>query len=209
MHNFLSYIFKKPDKYVLVWAFILANIKSNSCELDKRFIMSRFKLNRTTFNRIIDFGNSYVGGQKVVAKCSRNILMVRISSVSAEQKVNIISSVENPIITEIISFLNVILKRNGKRGIKENNKSASTYINKRLKDGHSTDDFKDVMLAQEKWLHDPKMHMYYRPSTLFSGKFEEYLNNIIQPNEQPKNSKQQDQLFNALRQAESDSNQEF
>ena len=60
------------------------------------------------------------------------------------------------------------------------------------------------MLAQEKWLKDPKMHTYYRPSTLFSGKFEEYLNNINKPDEPIKENRQQNKLFNALREAQSD-----
>ena len=204
MHKFLKYVFEKPDKYVLVWAFILSKTKNNSCIIDKSHIQTRFKLNRTTFRRIVEYGNNYVGEQKVNIKWTRNLLTVSFSKHVSVHKTNTSVQIVNQDVVEIITFFNSILQRNGKRGIKDNNKSAITYINKRLKDGHTTDDFKDVMLAQEKWLNDPKMHTYYRPSTLFSGKFEEYLNNINQPNEPVKENKQQNKLFNALREAQSD-----
>lgn len=205
MNNFLNYLFEKPDKYVLVWAFILSKIKNNTCELDKLHLMSKFKLNRTTFTRIIDYGTNYSGEQRMNAKWTRKSLIISIKKQVREQRTNNNVQVVEPIIADIITFFNQILQRNGKRGIKENNKSAITYIKKRLKEGHSIDDFKDVMLAQEKWLHDPKMHTYYRPSTLFSGKFEEYLNNITQPDESTNNNKRSQQLFDAIEQAQSDS----
>jgi uncharacterized phage protein (TIGR02220 family) len=167
--------------------------------------MSRFKLNRTTFQRIIEFGLNYEGEQSMNVIWTRKSLIISVKKQVREQRTNNSVQIINPIISEIITFFNQILQRNGKRGIKENNKSATTYINKRLKEGHTIDDFKDVMLAQEKWLHDPKMHMYYRPSTLFSGKFEEYLNNITQPDESTNNNKRSQQLFDAIEQAQSDS----
>lgn len=205
MNNFLNYMFEKPDKYVLVWAFILSKIKNNTCELDKLHVMSKFKLNRTTFTRIIDYGTNYSGEQHMNANWTRKSLIISIKKQVREQRTNNNVQVVEPIVADIITFFNQILQRNGKRGIKENNKSAITYIKKRLKEGHTIDDFKDVMLAQEKWLHDPKMHMYYRPSTLFSGKFEEYLNNITQPDESTNNNKRSQQLFDAIEQAQSDS----
>ena len=205
MNKFLHYLFEKPDRYVLVWAFILSKIKNNTCELDKLYVMSRFKLNRTTFQRIIEFGLNYEGEQSMNVIWTRKSLIISVKKQVREQRTNNSVQIINPIISEIITFFNQILQRNGKRGIKENNKSATTYINKRLKEGHTIDDFKDVMLAQEKWLHDPKMHMYYRPSTLFSGKFEEYLNNITQPDESTNNNKRSQQLFDAIEQAQSDS----
>tara|TARA_R110002012_G_scaffold311164_2_gene520454 strand:- start:1677 stop:2297 length:621 start_codon:yes stop_codon:yes gene_type:complete len=205
MNKFLNYLFEKPDRYVLVWAFILSKLKNNTCELDKLYVMSKFKLNRTTFTRIIDYGLKYSGEHSMNLNWTRNTLIVSVNKRVREQRENTSVQVLEPTLTEIITFFNQILQRNGKRGIKENNKSAISYINKRLKEGHTIDEFKDVMLAQEKWLHDPKMHTYYRPSTLFSGKFEEYLNNITQPDESTNNNKRTQRLFDALKEAESDS----
>ena len=205
MNKFLNYLFEKPDRYVLVWAFILSKLKNNTCELDKLYVMSKFKLNRTTFTRIIDYGFKYSGEHSMNINWTRNTLIVSVNKRVREQRENTSVQVLEPTLTEIITFFNQILQRNGKRGIKENNKSAISYINKRLKEGHTIDEFKDVMLAQEKWLHDPKMHTYYRPSTLFSGKFEEYLNNITQPDESTNNNKRTQRLFDALKEAESDS----
>ena len=204
MNKFLHYLFEKPDRYVLVWAFILSKIRNNTCELDKRYVMSKFKLNRTTFTRIVDYGLKYNGEHSVNGIWTRNLLIININKRVGGQKKNTSVQIIQPNVVEIITFLNNILQRNGKRGIKETNKSATTYINKRLNEGHTVDEFKDVMLAQEKWLHDPKMHTYYRPSTLFSGKFEEYLNNITQPDESINNNKRSQKLFDALERAESD-----
>lgn len=205
MNKFLNYLFEKPDRYVLVWAFILSKLKNNTCELDKLYVMSKFKLNRTTFTRIIDYGLKYNGEQSMNINWTRNTLIISVNKKVREQRENTSVQVLDPTLTEIITFFNQVLQRNGKRGIKENNKSAISYINKRLKEGHTIDEFKDVMLAQEKWLHDPKMHTYYRPSTLFSGKFEEYLNNITKPDESTNNNKRTQRLFDALKEAESDS----
>jgi uncharacterized phage protein (TIGR02220 family) len=166
--------------------------------------MSKFKLNRTTFTRIVDYGLKYNGEHSVNGIWTRNLLIININKRVGGQKKNTSVQIIQPNVVEIITFLNNILQRNGKRGIKETNKSATTYINKRLNEGHTVDEFKDVMLAQEKWLHDPKMHTYYRPSTLFSGKFEEYLNNITQPDESINNNKRSQKLFDALERAESD-----
>lgn len=79
-------------------------------------------------------------------------------------------------IVEIVNYLN------NKAGTKYRLKSKKTqsYIQQRLAEGFSVDDFKTVIDKKcKQWLNDPTMVQYLRPSTLFSSKhFEEYLNEI-------------------------------
>lgn len=68
---------------------------------------------------------------------------------------------------------------NSKTGSKfrHNNKTTARHISARLKEGYTIDDFITVIDKKcADWLNDEKMSEYLRPSTLFAGKFEEYLN---------------------------------
>ncbi len=76
-------------------------------------------------------------------------------------------------IKEIIDYLNIVTNSNYTYKNKSNNK----HINARLEEGHTVDEFKTVIdKMQAKWGNDPKMSQYLRPETLFSNKFESYLN---------------------------------
>ena len=77
---------------------------------------------------------------------------------------------ENPLAIEVLKYLN------DKTG-RSFSTIKGTGINQRFQDGRTIEDFKSVIDAKtEKWLNDPKMCEYLRPSTLFSEKnFENYL----------------------------------
>lgn len=80
---------------------------------------------------------------------------------------------------EIISYLNQKTSRNFKT-TPQNIK----LINTRLKEGFTKENFFTVIDNQcDKWLCDDKMVEYLRPITLFSPKFESYLNNTPQKKE--------------------------
>jgi uncharacterized phage protein (TIGR02220 family) len=50
------------------------------------------------------------------------------------------------------------------------------YINARLKDGYTLDDFKTVITHKQKeWGSEPKWAKYLRPETIFGTKFDSYL----------------------------------
>ena len=50
-------------------------------------------------------------------------------------------------------------------------------INARLNEGFTVEDFKKVIdIKAEEWENDPKFCKFLRPETLFSNKFESYLN---------------------------------
>jgi uncharacterized phage protein (TIGR02220 family) len=79
----------------------------------------------------------------------------------------------NNIIVEVIDYLNI----KAEKSYKHSTKRTQTLIQARIKEGFALDDFKKVIDIKVKaWKNDSKMDMYLRPETLFSTKFESYLN---------------------------------
>ena len=80
---------------------------------------------------------------------------------------------DNPPYEEIIDYLNVKVGKN----FKATTKTHQSKINGRWREGYRLDDFKQVIDNKVKqWGNDPNMDKYLRPDTLFSTKFESYLN---------------------------------
>ena len=76
-------------------------------------------------------------------------------------------------VSQIIDDFNMIYTSN----YKQNNKTTQSLIRVRLKEGFTIDDFKAVHRKMLKnWGADAKMYKYLRPQTLYSNKFESYLN---------------------------------
>ena len=74
---------------------------------------------------------------------------------------------------EIIDYLNEKTGKNFKHGTK----STRSKINARYEEGFTLQDFKQVIDTKTaEWLNDSTMSLYLRPETLFSTKFEGYLN---------------------------------
>lgn len=94
-------------------------------------------------------------------------------------------------VSEIINYLNAKTSKQFKTN------TNSKYIMERLQEGYTLDNLKQVVdLKASQWLHDSKMNMYLRPSTLFSMKnFENYLNESY---EVPSHSPPEDYGFTKL-----------
>lgn len=74
---------------------------------------------------------------------------------------------------EIIEYLNYATGKS----FKYTSRSARKYITARLNEGWSINNFKTVIETKaSQWKYDKKMSTYLRPETLFSLKFEAYLN---------------------------------
>jgi uncharacterized phage protein (TIGR02220 family) len=97
------------------------------------------------------------------------------------------TSYPNEVYEDIINFLNQATGKNYKTSSVINRK----FITQRLNDGFSIEDFKQVISVKStNWLGS-KMEQFLRPETLFSNKFESYLNeNIVSnaPNSNLKNT---------------------
>lgn len=80
---------------------------------------------------------------------------------------------------QIVDYLN---EKTGK-AFKSNRKATQQKIRARFNEGFTLEDFFTVIdkkVAQ--WLHDEEMCSYLRPDTLFSTKFESYLNEVVPSN---------------------------
>lgn len=74
---------------------------------------------------------------------------------------------------EIIDYLNA---KTGKH-YSARSRANQEHMSARLKEGRTVEDFKRVIdIKCFQWLDDSKMAQYLRPETLFSGKFDRYLN---------------------------------
>jgi uncharacterized phage protein (TIGR02220 family) len=77
---------------------------------------------------------------------------------------------------QIISYLNQKTKKTFRPG----SQATRRLIRARLNEGFSVPDFFKAIDNQCRcWLSDPQMVQYLRPQTLFSTKFEAYLNNGV------------------------------
>lgn len=96
------------------------------------------------------------------------------ASVSDTDTVSITDKKESNInvIKEIVQYLNDRCGTNYRYQTNETKK----YINARLKEGYTVDDFKAVIDKKaDEWI-GTEQEKYLRPQTLFTGKFESYLN---------------------------------
>ena len=96
-------------------------------------------------------------------------------------------SYPNEVYEDIVNFLNQATGKNYKTNSVINRK----FITQRLNDGFTLEDFRQVISVKStNWLGS-KMEQFLRPETLFSNKFESYLNeNIVSnaPNSNLKNT---------------------
>ena len=77
---------------------------------------------------------------------------------------------------EIVNHLNA---RTGSK-YKSSSRKTRELIKARFNQGFTLEDFKTVIDKKSiQWINDPKMCEYLRPETLFSEKFEGYLNQIV------------------------------
>lgn len=84
---------------------------------------------------------------------------------------------QHQFVTEIVDYLN---DKSGKHYRADTPKTL-TLIKARQKEGFTLDDFKKVIDTKcAEWKNDDKMSIYLRPETLFSPKFEGYLNQKTQ-----------------------------
>lgn len=96
-----------------------------------------------------------------------------------------VSVTEEDTVTEVIDHLNEVCGTNYRTNGKQNRE----HVHARLEDGFTKEDcFEVIDKMQEKWGNDPKMRDYLRPQTLFSAKFESYLN---MPRGDPKTKSEQ------------------
>jgi len=200
MKKFLHFLFYKPPSYVLVWTYIVANMDKDNLFVDNtKYLSTRFGISARTVKRILEYGQSFTGEFCLSVDTDSTALCVKLVRGKKAKPIKPTKSANSDKIEEIMEYLNSVVQSFGKNGFKSNSKNAIHYINKRIADGYDVQDFKDVMNAKMEWLKDPQMHKYFRPSTLFCGKFEEYLNERVKPIKQTKSDLRNEQFANATK----------
>lgn len=87
---------------------------------------------------------------------------------------------------EIMSYFN----QQAGTSYRASSKATQRIISARTNEGFTVDDFKKVIdIKVANWKDDPKMSKYLRPQTLFSNKFEGYLNEPMPTKQPPKRAK--------------------
>lgn len=103
-------------------------------------------------------------------------------------------------IAEVLDYLN---SRTGKK-FTGKSKAHRQHIVARLKEGFTVEDFKKVIDNKvAAWGHSEKMAPYLRPETLFSSKFETYLNDVETERQKQKREEREihEQQLKAIRMA--------
>lgn len=114
--------------------------------------------------------NCHTTGEQLVNNCDTTGEHIQV--------MNNVINVSNEI-KEIINYLNSVCGSN----YKVSSKNTIQLIKTRIKDGFTFDDFKLVIdKKHNEWAYDEKFCKFLRPETLFSNKFEGYLNQIEKQN---------------------------
>jgi len=96
---------------------------------------------------------------------------------------------------EIVQYLN---NRTGSQ-YKSTTKKTQKLIKARWNEGFRLTDFKDVIDKKTtEWIDDSKMSKYLRPPTLFSNKFESYLNQLSVSNDNKSKENQKNDIMREL-----------
>jgi uncharacterized phage protein (TIGR02220 family) len=203
--SFIQEVSKKGKPYRNVWVHLLLKYQEGK-PLQLTTTVRFDNISASTYYRIIDYGISIFPnfvksysitknrGEIMIIKKQENLSDIEVilseppKKVVAEKIKKIVEpkkelpKVQVEVYDEIVNFLNECTGQN----YKSNSKITRSYIDARLKDGFTVDDFiKVISIKSTKWLNT-KFAEFLRPQTLFSNKFESYLNEIttVEPNKQ-------------------------
>ena len=181
--DFLTQFSNKPKVHGDIWFFIISrvNTKIHINEILRTYKISKPSLYRVfkEYNAEIKHNSEYIVFQmKNSCVCSNTITKINNQNKKVSNKVKE-TKVEEPkevdIYKEIIEYLNM---QSGKR-FSYKSQATKRFINARLKEGYIFSDFKKVIdIKCSKWLNS-SMEDYLRPQTLFSNKFEGYVNETL------------------------------
>lgn len=199
--EFIKDLRKKNIQYYNVWMPIIMQFSKE--EYKKIQLSVPLNINKNTYYRAINYGLEiflkYVKNYSLTKNRQEIILSFlkennEISNNNIEKQIlletkfkEIVDKKEktikksnyeiypNEVYEDIIDFLN---QCSGKQ-YRVSSNSSRKIITARLNDGFNIDDFKQVIsIKSKKWLNT-NMEQFLRPETLFSNKFDSYLNETI------------------------------
>ena len=114
--QFLNALLSKPDPYLKVWVFVYCNLDDKqSFSMPTSYMLSMFKVSRTTLQRIVHFGCDWkANGNKLESVWSNNLLTINVYfakdvSQLPNQKTIEVQTIEQPKqIEQVLEFEDVI-----------------------------------------------------------------------------------------------------
>jgi uncharacterized phage protein (TIGR02220 family) len=214
--NFINDLRKMGSIYFKIWFPIIIQFQKEENVIIK--LNAPLDISKSTYYRVINYGITVFPKHVKTYSLSKNYSELILSinekpnyeKISSEPKIETIqaepiqaepivekskaprkksteTSYPNEVYEDIVNFLNQATGKNYKTNSVINRK----FITQRLNDGFTVEDFKQVISVKStNWLGS-KMEQFLRPETLFSNKFESYLNeNIVSnaPNSNLKNT---------------------
>lgn len=181
--EFITQFSNKPKKHGDVWIYILIrlNQKTHISEL-----LSFHNISKSTLYRIFSLYNCDIKHNSSLIKIiiKNKYIFSRSNIKIKELNKPIFNNKNNDIKLDIESknkyeiIIDYLNEQSGKK-YSSNSSTNKNLINSRLKDGYKIDDFKRVIdIKCKKWLNT-SMEDYLRPQTLFSNKFEGYMNETL------------------------------
>lgn len=206
MNRLFQSLFRKDEKYALLWSYIISMHEYlENIRLEIPIIIVKFGIPRTTLLRIIQYGCSkldirYSLKNGVIQfhydmKKNDDPKQMRIDlgeadipviaaddaaeSIIKQKKKTAKEMTLNEFAKEVVQYLN---DKTGKH-YRYNNKENLEHISVRRNEGYSLHDFfKVIDNKTEEWANNPEMQKYLRPTTLFNSKFDKYLNQVGENN---------------------------
>jgi len=181
--EFITQFSNKPKVHGDIWLYIISRVnnKIHISEILRLYKVSKASLYRIfkEYNTEIEYKSEYIVFQiKNSCVCSNTITKINSQTKKVSNKVKetkVEEAKEVDIYREIIEYLNM---QSGKR-YSYKTQTTKRFINARLKEGYIFSDFKKVIdIKCSKWLNS-SMEDYLRPQTLFSNKFEGYVNETL------------------------------
>lgn len=165
------------DEYILPKVFDLIGSETDAAERMRRSRENK-ALNKESVTSLQDGYTTVTDElQTVTQREERREKKKEKDIIIREDNKNILVCVDEKIpYAEIIDYLNIKTKST----YKHTTPKTRDMIKTRFKEGFNLNDFKKCIDNQTiLWLKDPKMNKYLRPDTLFSNKFESYVNNKV------------------------------
>lgn len=186
--EFIKQFVDKPKLHGDIWFYIL-------CRTNRKIyineIMYKYKISKSSLYRIFSLYKTDIfdNQEKIIFKLKNSYIYSVSEPYKKSIKKNPSKKVKNIIVdTEVINiktesniYKDIITYLNEKSGKRYSYKNAQTkkYINARVKEGYDINDFKKVIdIKCIKWINS-SMEDYLRPQTLFSNKFEGYINETL------------------------------
>ncbi|MEV9641734.1 conserved phage C-terminal domain-containing protein [Mammaliicoccus sciuri] len=163
--------------------YVISTSTHNKMKMDKSkwYRVNYSKCYSPTGQNAPSNGAECTDGEGQDASCDQGKMHLAITKeIKSTKKYKVENDLDT--VSEIINYLN----RQAGKSFKETSKTSRRFINARLSEGYTVDQFKAVIDVKVKqWSNDAYWNAYLRPSTLFSPKnFENYLNENQQSNKQ-------------------------